>query len=188
MRSLFKIMTLAGVALVLAGCETTSGLLKPDAEVEERYGDPSAYGSEGERPGAQASGVQGAAVYNGQVLDPNDPTSPLNQRVIYFDYDSAEVTPEGREILAAHSAYLASNPGFSLVLEGHTDERGSREYNIALGERRALSVRTLMLFLGAAEGQLQTVSYGEEKPVAVGHDSESWRLNRRVELVYPEYR
>jgi peptidoglycan-associated lipoprotein len=108
----------------------------------------------------------------------------MEQLVVYFDYDQAEIRPEFNAMLAAHGQYLARNPNIHLRLEGNTDERGSREYNIGLGERRAQAVRRALLLQGAAATQLTTVSYGEERPAATGSDEESWRLNRRVELVY----
>ena len=108
----------------------------------------------------------------------------MQQLVVYFDSDQAEIRPEFNAMLAAHGQYLARNPNVRLRLEGNTDERGSREYNIGLGERRAQAVRRVLLLQGAAATQLTTVSYGEERPAATGSDEESWRLNRRVELVY----
>ncbi|HVY65142.1 MAG TPA: peptidoglycan-associated lipoprotein Pal [Gammaproteobacteria bacterium] len=109
----------------------------------------------------------------------------MQQLVVYFDYDQAEIKPEFNALLAAHGQYLAKNPAVMLRLEGHTDERGSREYNIGLGERRAQSVRRALLLQGASANQITTVSYGEERPAATGSNEEAWRLNRRVELVYP---
>ena len=114
----------------------------------------------------------------------DDPNSPLAVRVIYFDYDSSNIREDFQETVAAHAAYLTANPTTSVTLEGHADERGSREYNLALGERRALAVRRQLVLLGASAGQIRTVSYGEERPVVDGHDEESYALNRRVELVY----
>jgi peptidoglycan-associated lipoprotein len=108
----------------------------------------------------------------------------MEQLVVYFDYDQAEIRPEFTALLAAHGQYLAQNANVQLRLEGHTDERGSREYNIGLGERRAQAVRRVLMLQGAAGTQLTTVSYGEERPAATGSDDETWRLNRRVELVY----
>ncbi|HZF32130.1 MAG TPA: peptidoglycan-associated lipoprotein Pal [Gammaproteobacteria bacterium] len=106
------------------------------------------------------------------------------QLVVYFEYDQAEIKPEFNAMLEAHARFLASNPNAQVRLEGHTDERGSREYNIGLGERRAQSVRRVLMLQGATATQVSTVSYGEERPAATGSDEESWRLNRRVELVY----
>jgi peptidoglycan-associated lipoprotein len=108
----------------------------------------------------------------------------LSQLVVYFDYDEAEILPEFNALLQAHGRNLAANPNMQVRLEGHADERGSREYNIGLGERRAQAVRRVLMLQGAGQQQLTTVSYGEERPAASGSDDESWRLNRRVELVY----
>jgi len=108
----------------------------------------------------------------------------LSELVIYFDYDEADIKPEFNAMLQAHGRNLAANPNMQVRLEGHADERGSREYNIGLGERRAQAVRRVLQLQGAGAQQLTTVSYGEERPAATGSDEESWRLNRRVELVY----
>jgi peptidoglycan-associated lipoprotein len=108
----------------------------------------------------------------------------LSQLVVYFDYDEAEILPEFNALLEAHGRNLAANPNMQVRLEGHADERGSREYNIGLGERRSQAVRRVLMLQGAGQQQLTTVSYGEERPAATGSDDESWRLNRRVELVY----
>jgi peptidoglycan-associated lipoprotein len=115
------------------------------------------------------------------------PGSPLSKRVVYFDFDRSDVREEDRPVVEAHAAYLAANPGTPVILEGHADERGSREYNLALGERRAISVRQLMAVLGVSNDQVQVVSFGEEKPANEGHDESAWTLNRRVELTYPRF-
>jgi peptidoglycan-associated lipoprotein len=108
----------------------------------------------------------------------------LAQTIIYFDFDKADIRPEYTEVLAAHARRLAASPNLKARLEGHTDERGSREYNIGLGERRAQSVRRALLLQSVGDGQLTTVSYGEERPAVDGHDEGSWAKNRRVEIVY----
>jgi peptidoglycan-associated lipoprotein len=108
----------------------------------------------------------------------------MQQLVVYFDYDRADIRPEFNALLQAHGQYLAQNPNVQIRLEGHADERGSREYNIGLGERRAQAVRRVLMLQGASANQLTTVSYGEERPAQTGSDEEAWRLNRRVELVY----
>jgi peptidoglycan-associated lipoprotein len=108
----------------------------------------------------------------------------MQQLVVYFDYDTADILPEFNALLQAHGRFLAQNANAQLRLEGHADERGSREYNIGLGERRAQSVRRVLMLQGAQASQLTTVSYGEERPAQTGSDEEAWRLNRRVELVY----
>jgi peptidoglycan-associated lipoprotein len=108
----------------------------------------------------------------------------MQQLVVYFDYDTADILPEFNALLQAHGQFLAQNPNTQVRLEGHADERGSREYNIGLGERRAQAVRRVLMLQGANGSQLTTVSYGEERPAQTGSDDEAWRLNRRVELVY----
>jgi peptidoglycan-associated lipoprotein len=108
----------------------------------------------------------------------------LSKRVIYFAYDSDDVLPEYEPVLTAHAEYLASHAGLTVVIEGHADERGSSEYNIALSERRAQSVARSMRLQGAGDNQLQIVSYGEEKPAVSGHEESSWQHNRRVEIIY----
>ena len=107
-------------------------------------------------------------------------------RLIYFDYDSSDVRADFESVVQAHASYLASHPQTTVTLEGHSDERGSREYNLALGERRALSLRRQLVLLGATAGQVKTVSYGEERPVVEGHDEQSYGQNRRAEIVYQQ--
>ena len=137
--------------------------------------------------GAEASGAGGANANGARGIDEDAPgpqAGLLAKRVIYFDFDNSEIKGEGTDIVAAHAKYLASNPAARVRLEGNTDERGSREYNIGLGERRAQAVRRALLLQGAADGQLSTVSYGEERPASGGHDEAAWAKTRRVEIVY----
>lgn len=116
----------------------------------------------------------------------NDPASKLANRTVFFDFDSAEIKMEYRELLIAHAKYLLSYPDTKVRLEGHTDERGSREYNLALGEERGKSVRRLLVLQGIAAENIEVVSFGEELPLDLGHDESAWSQNRRVELVYEE--
>jgi peptidoglycan-associated lipoprotein len=106
--------------------------------------------------------------------------------VIYFDYDKAEIRSEYVSVIAAHAKFLNGNVNRKVRLEGHTDERGSREYNIGLGERRAQQVRRALMLQGVTEAQIMTVSYGEERPAASGSDEEAYGKNRRVEMGYPK--
>jgi peptidoglycan-associated lipoprotein len=108
----------------------------------------------------------------------------LSQRIVYFDFDRAEIRADSQSIVTAHAAFLAKSPNVKVRLEGHADERGSREYNIGLGERRAQAVRRALLLQGVAEAQLTTVSYGEERPASAGSDEQAYAQNRRVEIVY----
>ena len=137
--------------------------------------------------GAQTSGADAASAAGGNeegAAAPGPMGGTLARRIIYFDFDKSEIRPDGAEIVSAHAKYLAANPSVRVRLEGHTDERGSREYNIGLGERRAQSVRRALLLQGATENQLSTVSYGAERPAAAGSNEAAWTQNRRVEIVY----
>lgn len=150
--------------------------------------DENAAGSTGTQAGgAMSSGVnegcmgQGAAM-GGSAL--GGPGASQENRIIYFDYDRFDVKSEYNPVLQAHGKYLSANPTSRVRLEGHADERGSREYNIGLGEKRAQAVRNVLLLQGAASDQINTVSFGEERPAVTGDDEEAWSLNRRVEIVY----
>ena len=156
--------------LLLNGC--------PSKPIDER--EP---GGTVTRPtGADTYPVPGAGAY--AAADLNDPSSPLYQRNIYFEYDSSDIRPQFIDILRAHASYLSSNASALVTLDGHTDERGTREYNLALGDQRADTVRRFLLAEGVPDGRIQTMSYGEERPANSGHNESSWDLNRRVELVY----
>ena len=117
-----------------------------------------------------------------EMLEESD--GALASRTIYFEYDSAKLSDESLAILEEHGNFVAANGDVAVRLEGHADERGSREYNIALGDRRAQSVRRVLLFQGASVEQVDTVSYGEEKPAVEGSNESAWAKNRRVELIY----
>ena len=134
-----------------------------------------------------------AEVTTSAAPDPRDYTdsrnfdnseSLLSKRVIYFDFDKSEVKSEYRSIVAAHAAYIAAHGSARVTLEGHADERGTREYNLGLGERRGNAISGLLSAAGARGGQLDTVSYGEERPVCRVSDESCWSQNRRVEIVY----
>ncbi len=119
-----------------------------------------------------------------QSSDFSDPSSPLSTRTIYFEYDSSQILDKFVPIVEAHASYLMRHPNQSLVLQGHSDERGTREYNISLGEQRAKSIFKMMQLLGVMASQINVVSYGEEKPIALEHNDAAFKLNRRVEMVY----
>jgi len=118
------------------------------------------------------------------VRNLDNPESLLSQRVIYFEFDRANIRAQFRPIIEAHAAYLRANPSARVILEGHADERGSREYNLALGERRGDSVATAMESGRVSDSQLEVVSYGEERPVCRNSNDDCWQRNRRVEIVY----
>lgn len=195
MKSLKFFLLAAALSLTVTGCSSKGGAIgemSADAGIGgtggpeiSGYGDGSGFGS-GVGGGSAGAGGYGGGIGGGEGLDPalNDPSSPLSKRVIYFRYDSYEVLPEYQAVLKAHAGYLASHGGRSVVLEGHADERGSPEYNIALGEQRAKAVSKMMQLQGVGAGQLQVVSFGEEKPAVSGHDESTWQQNRRVEISY----
>lgn len=159
-------------SLVLAGCAGQSGVQPDDTQDQE------AQTSEG----VETGGAQMGQEYAGNPFE--DPANPLSKRVFYFPLDGSEVSGEDQEVLAAHARYLASNPQASISVEGHADERGSREYNLGLGERRAKAVERVLMAQGSTKNQLQVVSYGEERPAENGSNESAWQLNRRVELMY----
>ena len=175
---MIKGLAVLGAVFVLSACESTSGV-KDDPGAPQGTSAEQAGQSESE---VTATGTGPGTGFQGNPLD--DPASLLSNRTVYFEYDSSEITGPDRPVIEAHGRYLADNPGASVTLEGHADERGSREYNLALGERRANAVRQLMTLLGAAGSQIRVVSYGEERPAAEGHDESAWSLNRRVEIIY----
>jgi peptidoglycan-associated lipoprotein len=161
----------------------THALAEPATEVKPLVASevgPAAAAEVGAGAGAGAGGGEQPAV----SLSLKDPNSPLSKRVILFDFDSSAIRDEYRALLEAHAEYLKSNPASKVILQGHADERGSREYNLALGQRRSESVFKAMTLLGVSDPQMEAVSMGEEKPVAEGHDEESWQQNRRTEIVY----
>jgi peptidoglycan-associated lipoprotein len=176
-KGLNSILLLIFSVAFLAACEGTTGTTKDESTVTGSSGSSSS-SSESATTMAAGSG----SGWSGHPLD--DPDSLLAKRTIYFDFDESVILDQDRPILEAHAQYLSQNPGASVTLEGHTDERGTREYNLALGERRAIAVRQYMSLLGASGQQLRTLSYGEERPAAMGHNEEAWALNRRVEIIY----
>ncbi|SFE13612.1 peptidoglycan-associated lipoprotein Pal [Nitrosomonas sp. Nm166] len=121
------------------------------------------------------------ASYFSQLQDPN---SILSQRSVYYEYDSYTVKSEYRELVLAHAKFLRDNASASVILQGNTDDRGSREYNLALGQRRADSVKNMMTLAGARDGQIEAVSLGEEKPRALGYGESAWSQNRRSDIIY----
>ncbi|WP_297808999.1 peptidoglycan-associated lipoprotein Pal [uncultured Methylophaga sp.] len=184
---LFKLFAIILPLFALAACSSSpdKGMQEGDVLVEDRGAESAGVdgqGADGEDMGAEAKVVVGEDQYAGNEL--NDPDSPLSNRTVYFEYDSDVVRNEDQQTLQAHAAYLAENPNLTVRLEGHTDERGSREYNLALGERRALSVRRILMLQGASIDQFQVTSFGEERPAEEGGDEYAWSQNRRVELVY----
>ncbi|MEM9386242.1 MAG: peptidoglycan-associated lipoprotein Pal [Pseudomonadota bacterium] len=176
-------MTLAALgALVLAtGCASTGSSNGGFAEGSDGADSSALVGNGGATYGTgSGEGISGGTVDGSAGRGP----APPRETVIYFDYDRSDVRAEYAELLARHARYIVDNGVVSVRLEGHTDERGSREYNIGLGERRAQAVRQALLSLRVPSTRLATVSFGEERPAVFGQDDASFAANRRVEIVY----
>ena len=171
--STLKLFPAALAAVVLVACGGGDTIPDPDPTY-----DPVADGSDANSSGFDSGGFGGGEEFGSDLQDDELTT------IIYFDFDQSELRSEYGDLLARHAAQLANNAGLRVRLEGHADERGSREYNIGLGERRSQAVRRMLLIQGASAEQIATVSFGEERPASVGSDEESYALNRRVEIQY----
>ncbi len=186
MKSMIRLALAAWMMAVLAACGTGVKLeddaSKGPAPIESRDAAGAGQG------GATAGGASGRDVEQVSIeqKDPlNDPASPLAKRSIFFDFDSFVIREDFRGTVEAHARYLLSNPTRRVVIQGNTDERGSREYNLALGQKRSEAVRRAMSALGVPESQMEAVSFGEERPRATGTDEAAFAENRRADLVYP---
>ena len=170
------ILLALATALFAAGCAGQRNTLPlPDDTTSDVAGGADA---------SSGAGMGDSSIRSRGFDDDDVATDTADALIIYFEYDRDEVRPEYADLLAAHARRLINDSSLRLRLEGHADERGSREYNIGLGERRAQAVRRLLLIQGASPGQISTVSYGEERPVAFGSTESDYEKNRRVELSY----
>ena len=186
--ALLAVMTIAAT-LGMAGCQTTPTEEKPAAEAEARPAEPA-------KAPAQAPETKpvesvdltakeaAATTAAGRVSPLKDPANILSQRSIYYDFDKYDVKDDYKPVVDAHAKYLREHPDAKVLIQGNTDERGSREYNIGLGQRRADGVRRLLILLGAKEEQIEAVSLGEEKPKAQGRSDEAYAENRRSDILY----
>ena len=164
------------LASSLVGCGSSVKL--NDVPVEDRHGTTVA-------PDTTGSGTQSRVAPVDAATASGTAQGPVNvARLVYFDYDSFEIKPESQSIIEAHARFLRANTQRKVSLEGHTDERGGREYNLALGQKRAEAVRRALALLGVADGQMEAVSFGKEKPAVLGSDEAAWAQNRRVEIAY----
>ena len=170
-----KILLAATMTIVLAGCQSTPEAEKP-AGVEDRT--PGA----ATKPPAAATRPVAPTTLGGNPL--KDPSSILSKRTIYFDFDRDDIKAEFVPVVEAHGKYLRENRGAKMLVQGNADERGSREYNLALGQRRSEAVKKRLMVLGATEPQIESVSLGEEKPMCVDHDEGCWYKNRRGDMLY----
>jgi peptidoglycan-associated lipoprotein len=164
------------LALLIAGCSSTpDGPEQGGAPVETRGG-----GASSSVATVTAGGI------DSRKLPPEltDPKNILSKRSIYFDYDKFDVKPEYKDLVTAHAKFLANNRQFKMLIQGNTDERGSREYNLALGQKRSDAIKKMLNLLGAREEQVESVSLGEEKPKNEGQNEAAWAENRRGDMLY----
>lgn len=171
MKSAWRLTLVLMITFTFAACKSTPEPTEAPEPVEEKA------------PVVETAAAPDARDYT-DARNFDNPESLLSKRVIYFDFDKSTIRPEYRGIVQAHAAYLASSGSARMTLEGHADERGTREYNLGLGERRGNAVSGLMSAQGGRGSQLTVVSYGEERPTCRVSDDECWSMNRRVEIVY----
>ena len=176
-----KLVTLMAVAALLGACR--GGVKEEGAPVVEKQPDQ-VVEQKKPAPPPPPPVVKPVETVKSVANPLKDPGNILSKRSVYFDFDSSSVKDEFKPLVSAHAKYLNDNRGRRIVIQGNTDERGSREYNLALGQRRSDSVKKMMLLLGVTDGQVETVSFGEEKPRATGSDEGSYAENRRSDIVY----
>ena len=174
-----KLALYAAIAVLAAACASKDPV-KTDAPITDRSTPVPAPIAKAP-DSSQTKPSQQAPVVGNPLRDPNN---ILSKRSVYFDFDSNSVKDEYRGLIQAHSRYMSDRRDSRIRIEGNCDERGSREYNLALGQRRAEAVKKVMTVLGVQDGRIETTSYGEEKPVAMGHDESSWSQNRRADIKY----
>jgi len=166
------ILALAAVGLI-GGC-STQATQESATTGDAQAATPRAAQATPARPSQPAATVTAAATAK----------AVPGKRSVYYEYDKSEITPEGKKLIEAHADYLRAHPGVKIVIEGNADERGSAEYNVALGQRRADNVSKIMTLLGVSQERIETVSFGKEKPKATGHGEAAWSENRRSDIVY----
>ena len=171
-----KILTLAVLSTLVAACSSTP--TTTDVPVSDRT---AAKPPTSTVPSSSTTPSTTASIAANPL---KDPSNILSKRSVYFDFDSNAVKDEYRGLVQAHSKFMSDKRDTKIRIEGNCDERGSREYNLALGQRRAESVKKVMAVLGVADARVETVSYGEEKPAAPGHDESAWAQNRRADIKY----
>ena len=174
------VMAGAVFAFVLAGCSSVNLDEQKPAPITDASAGGASTGA-----GTDPRAVAPVDAQSARGVDPfNDPNSPLYKKSVFFDFDSFVVKSEFQPVVEAHGKYLASTKNRRIVIEGNTDERGGREYNLALGQKRAEAVKQRLMLLGATDSQIETVSFGKEKPRAMGSNEEAWAQNRRADIVY----
>ncbi len=180
MKKIISIACLFAAAALLAGCPKKATTVEPPTTGTQVPGAGGGANGEGASTSTNPLGGDAAAMAGQGGAGPNASVG----RIIYFDFDKSDIRPEFAAVITGNAQFLTAHPGAKLKLEGNTDERGTREYNIGLGERRAQAVRRALMLQGVSENQLTTVSFGAERPAVEGDDEAAWAKNRRVELVY----
>lgn len=182
-RRLMLVMVLLATAVAVTACGGSKNIRgnggMPEAGMQGNNGQTSGMGQSRD---IDVRGLQGIPKGDRHLF--TDPNNPLSTRTIYFSLDSSAIASKYSKVIQAHAQYLANHPKVHLRLEGNTDERGTREYNVALGERRAESVKQALVLSGANAGQISTISYGEERPAVLGHTKAAYAKNRRVDFIY----
>lgn len=169
-----NLLVLGLVAVLAVGCGGRDTIPDPDANDGSMVGNDDGF----------TDGMDDGSFGGGEFIDDGFNDMDELTMIIYFDFDQSDLRPEYSDLLQRHASRLANDSRMQVRLEGHADERGSREYNIGLGERRSQAVRRLLLIQGASAGQISTVSFGEERPAAFGSDEAAYSQNRRVEITY----
>lgn len=184
MRSNAKLLVLLVSLFAFAGCSSTGGTQGEGVSTVDQSGGGEVYGGEG------SSGVSSSTMTDEERRAQASEAAQAEQAAMrkvttfYFDFDTSEIKSESRDVLIAHANFLADNPSRDARLEGHSDERGTKEYNLALGERRAKAIERFLVVNGVSRDQIEVISYGEEKPAAMGDSEGAYAQNRRVELIY----
>ncbi|WP_148862530.1 peptidoglycan-associated lipoprotein Pal [Marinobacter fonticola] len=186
-RTYSKFLTLLVAMGVMAGCSSTATQDEgygSDVSAVDQEGGSEVYGGEGSDGVSSSTMTDDERAAQAEQSAQREQASMRKVTTFYFDFDTSEIKPEARDVLIAHAQYLSNNPSARARLEGHGDERGTKEYNLALGERRAKSVERFLVVNGASRDQIETISYGEEKPATMGSGESAYAQNRRVELIY----
>jgi peptidoglycan-associated lipoprotein len=168
-----RLLIVIGLMLAMAGC--ASNVKLDEAPVEDKSGAAAAQ---------QAPAASSVATIQARNIPAVDPGPTGVSKVIYFDYDSFVIKADSQTLIEAHARYLRADKNRRISIEGHADERGGREYNLALGQKRSEAVRKALGLLGVTDNQLEAVSFGKEKPADAGHDEAAWAKNRRAEIAY----
>jgi len=176
--NILPIIAATSLVVLFAACSTTGDADKPGAKPDAAAAPAPEVTARKPAPTVDLTARGG----DGSML--KDPKSPLSKRQIFFEYDKYDIKDEYKPLVEAHAKYLRENPGAKMLIQGNADDRGSREYNVGLGQRRSDTVKRALILLGAKDGQIESVSLGEEKPICTEHAEGCWAKNRRDDMLY----